>query len=288
MHFEIPACGLLVFTDLDGTLLDQDSYAFEAAVPALERLARLAVPVIPVTSKTLAEIEVLVPSLGLNGPCIAESGGLVAIPRGYFTPPLRLQPLGPFLVEYLSPPYAEILAVLEDLRRTASFEFTGFSDLSDAEVARLTDLDAESARRARRRLCSEPLLWRDSAEARQHFSRRLRERGLSLAEGGRFLHVLGQTDKSRAIDRLKGYYRGAGLSEFETIALGDSPNDVPMLQGADTAVVVRRKDEGRLAMESRADLVRTAASGPAGWNEFFQAYLDDRATRCERRRANHG
>ena len=43
---------LLVFTDLDGTLLDHHSYSHAAALPGLERLRGLEVPVIPVTSKT--------------------------------------------------------------------------------------------------------------------------------------------------------------------------------------------------------------------------------------------
>lgn len=34
----------LVFTDLDGTLLDHDTYSWEAARPALDRLKRQQVP----------------------------------------------------------------------------------------------------------------------------------------------------------------------------------------------------------------------------------------------------
>jgi len=37
---------IVIFTDLDGTLLDHDSYSWEEAVPALERCKGLRVPVI--------------------------------------------------------------------------------------------------------------------------------------------------------------------------------------------------------------------------------------------------
>ena len=41
---------VMVFTDLDGTLLDHDTYAFDAARPALAALTARAIPVVPVTS----------------------------------------------------------------------------------------------------------------------------------------------------------------------------------------------------------------------------------------------
>ena len=50
---------LVVFSDLDGTLLDHDTYAWDAAKPALTRLALLGCPVILTSSKTAAEITVL-------------------------------------------------------------------------------------------------------------------------------------------------------------------------------------------------------------------------------------
>ena len=44
--FARPTLPLLVFTDLDGTLLDHDDYGFEPALPALHRLAAAQVPLV--------------------------------------------------------------------------------------------------------------------------------------------------------------------------------------------------------------------------------------------------
>ena len=49
----------LVFTDMDGTLLDHHTYSFEAAKPTLMTLAHKGIPVIPTTSKTFAELQPL-------------------------------------------------------------------------------------------------------------------------------------------------------------------------------------------------------------------------------------
>jgi mannosyl-3-phosphoglycerate phosphatase len=75
--FRAPELPLLIFTDLDGTLLDHHSYSFSAALPALQRLRRFNIPLIPVTSKTLAELAPLMRELDNPHPCIAENGGLM-------------------------------------------------------------------------------------------------------------------------------------------------------------------------------------------------------------------
>ena len=49
----------VIFTDLDGTLLDHDTYEWKEAEPALDLCKKLGVPVVFVSSKTRAEIEVL-------------------------------------------------------------------------------------------------------------------------------------------------------------------------------------------------------------------------------------
>lgn len=286
--FKKPARALVVYTDLDGTLLDHDSYSFEAAVPALKRLEQLGVPVIPVTSKTLAELQALNLELGLKGPCIAENGGLIAIPADYFDPAPPLESVGPYKVEYLASDYNSILDMLAELRLAFGFKFTGFADLSDADVAELTGLSVQAAQLARRRLCSEPLLWNDSDEAFKRFLRELEKRHYTLLKGGRFWHVLGQTDKALAIRRLDGYFSAAGFSDFTRIALGDSPNDARMLQVADIAVVVRHKDGSWLQIETPGEKVQTRASGPEGWNEFIQRYLDGLTPERGTQRTLHG
>ncbi len=64
----------VVFTDLDGTLLDHNDYSFSAAEPALERLQQLAVPWVLNTSKTRAELMSLKQRLNNPWPLIVEVG----------------------------------------------------------------------------------------------------------------------------------------------------------------------------------------------------------------------
>ncbi len=73
---------IIVFTDLDGSLMDHETYAFDEALPALEALAQDDIPVIVVSSKTRAEILPLVSQLKLTGPIIAENGAVIVFRDG--------------------------------------------------------------------------------------------------------------------------------------------------------------------------------------------------------------
>lgn len=275
--FNIPAVPLLVFTDLDGTLLDHDGYDYAPAHPALARLAALRVPLIPTTSKTLAEVSVLQAELGNHHPCIVENGGALCLPPGYFGDQADGPVLDGYLVEPLVPGYGELLATLHEIRRAGGYRFTGFRDMSDDEVARDSGLSLTAAARARRRLCSEPLRWEDDEAALADFARRLDDAGLTLTQGGRYLHVMGRTSKGRALRRLCERYRDAGFNTFTTVALGDSPNDKEMLEAADIAVIVRREDGGCLDAEGRYQTITTNAAGPTGWNSAITQLLHNLA-----------
>ena len=68
---------VVVFTDLDGTLMDHDSYDVAPAQAALQTLAARSIPVVPVTSKTRTELVPLMARLGLSAPAIAENGAII-------------------------------------------------------------------------------------------------------------------------------------------------------------------------------------------------------------------
>ena len=68
---------VLIFSDLDGTLLDHHTYSFAPALSMLQKLRSANIPVIPNTSKTFAELTELTQQIGLDGPFIVENGAAV-------------------------------------------------------------------------------------------------------------------------------------------------------------------------------------------------------------------
>lgn len=267
---------LLVFTDLDGTLLDHDDYSFAAARPALDRLAALQVPVIPVTSKTRAEVEQLRTRLGNAHPFIAENGAAVYIPEAYFPqPPDGTTHRDGYWVAERCPPREHWLACLALLKAQFPGEFDHFAGMGPEGIAAATGLSLEQARLANRREYSEPVQWTGSPERKALFERALRAEGANPLQGGRFLAVAGDCDKGRALAWLREAYRNAwGCTTIADLAAGDSGNDVAMLEAAQTALVIRSPVHDFPDLNRTAGVIYSNSPGPAGWAEGVGRWLD--------------
>ena len=74
---------VIIFTDLDGSLLNHEDYSFAEATPSLDRIKRSGIPLIMTTSKTRREIEPLQREMGIGEPFIVENGGGIFFPHGY-------------------------------------------------------------------------------------------------------------------------------------------------------------------------------------------------------------
>ncbi|WP_192954702.1 HAD-IIB family hydrolase [Gallaecimonas mangrovi] len=246
----------VVVTDLDGTLLDHHSYSWQAAKPALERLAAMQVPVVLNSSKTRAEIRELREQLALSWPFIAENGAILDWGDGHF--------------EGFAEPRQQLLTVLGQLRQQG-FAFEGFADWDLATIVEKTGLDAHSAKLASEREFTEPLLWLGDDPGKWAFQQALAGHQLQAQQGGRFLSVMGQYSKGAAIAALRERYPGATI-----IALGDSPNDAPMLDVADIAVVIKSARSEQL-MPKAPSTIRTTSPGPEGWNQAIQDILNHRS-----------
>ncbi len=255
----------LVFTDLDSTLLDHDDYGYEPVRPLVRELEQGGIPLIFNSSKTQVESLHLREELDNRHPFIFENGGGLAIPEAYFDHIMpELAPEAGYLLQLFGADYGSIRRILLDLREEKGYPFRGLGDMDEAEIGRHTRLSGAAAERAWLRRSSEPLIWQGDPERLHAFSHDLREHGLKLVRGGRFLHVMGRTDKGRAMKWLLAQYRQRFQKPLHVIALGDSDNDRPMLELAETAIVIPHRDGSHLEME-HPDLITADTPAPRGW-----------------------
>ena len=264
----------IVVTDLDGTLLDLHTRSWAPAEPALRELQERGVPVVLCSAKTRAEILPLREALGIEDPFIVENGGAVYVPKGYF--PFAFphdREFEGFSVLELGLPYAEIRRRIERVRRELGVAFRGFGDLTAEEVAEITGLSLEEARRAKAREYDETLLLGDlSAGERERVLQALERAGLRWTHGGVFHHALGAgTDKGRAVRKLLELYRREHGEVF-SVGLGDGRNDEPLLRAVDLPLLVQKPD-GTWEDLDLPGLVRVEGVGPEGWRRAVEAWL---------------
>lgn len=261
----------LVVTDLDGTLLDHHDYTWNPAQPALDFLRQLRIPVVINTSKTAREVLSLQKQIGIEAAFIVENGSAIFIPDLEKLEPLpELDLCERHWIKVLGQAKTAITKKLAALREANGWNFEGFSDWNTAQIVAATGLSEEAANEAAQRQYSEPLLWRDSQENFQAFASELNNLGLKILKGGRFIHVLGNTDKGAAALWLKQFYSRHHHIDYKLIALGDGPNDIDMLNASDIAVLVKSPAHDFPEVARQDAVIRTQACGPSGWNEAFQ------------------
>lgn len=261
----------IFFTDLDGTLLDHDTYEWDAAVPALNLCRKNGFPVVLVSSKTRAEMEPLHRELHLVHPFVCENGGGILFPvPGAMKPPteaLSVPGADDLLQMTLGVPYSKLIVALQEIRNELGLNLKGFSDMKNSEIGLLTGLDPEASRLAAMREYDEPfIILEEQPRDMARVISAANNRDLKVTEGGRFYHLQGENDKGRCLELLMLWYRTVHEGAV-SVALGDSPNDFEMLKRADHPILIRSMRDFYTLKEEMPSLLVTQAKGPAGWNQ---------------------
>lgn len=266
---------VLIFTDLDGTLLDHYNYNFQPAVSLLHILDEAHIPVIPVTSKTRSELLALRKELNNRNPFVVENGAAIFIPKGFFdTQPQGTDECEEFWVRSFAPRRSYWVELLDKLSKRFPDQFTYFSKLGTEGVQEFTGLSAKDAELANHREFSEPVLWLGDDDTKAQFKDALLEEGIWIVEGGRFLHLSNGCDKGKALSWLKAFYQARDTeTPIHTIALGDSHNDVSMLEACDQPIVIRSPTKHPPQLRTDQPIIHSHLSGPEGWADTVSRYL---------------
>ena len=231
---------LIIFTDLDGTLLNQQDYNYEPALPVLNRLKENHIPVIPVTSKTRQEVEYLRTEIGLTDPFITENGSAIFIAGEDKEFTIQdCQKQNKYYVKKLGITYSEARQKLLNLATEIGEKLRGFGDLTEGEIEQLTGLSSEEVKRAKAREFTEPFITPRNIQV-ETLEKAAQKLGLQIVIGDRFCHLIGAgSGKGKAVEWLKQHYQLAqSEDEVVTIGLGNSPNDLAMLEVVDFPIVV--------------------------------------------------
>ena len=260
---------LIIFTDLDGTLLNSETYDYAVTVPIIQQLKSLKIPVIPVTSKTRAEVSTLRKDVGLTDPFVTENGSgiFVEINHNPFDQPPGEQEDGYFVVE-LGCPYVQARAGLRVIANELHHSLLGFGDMTIARLQKYTGLSAKDAQEAKARVFSEPFIT-PKAVASEQIITAVESVGFKVVVGDRFSHLIGpDAGKGNAVKHLVSLYQSVLQPEetIVTMGLGNSPNDLDMLEHVDHPIVLPGVNGPHPQLDNRGWAIAPSPA-PQGWIE---------------------
>lgn len=277
---------IIIFTDLDGTLLDAYTYSFEPAIPSLNLLKKNNIPLIICSSKTRKEIEYYRNKLDNNHPFISENGGGIYIPINYFSlenkaynsfiasltekGPIDFSKNSNYYVIKIGAKYADLRKVINDLQKDG-FMIKGFGDMNVENIAKLANMNIEEAEMAKQRDFDEPFIFDGSNKELKRLIKIIKAKGFNFTRG-RFYHIMGNSDKGKAVSILIELYKKF-FDEITTIAIGDNINDIPMFKNVEYPVLVKKPDGSYDNNINIPGIIRADGIGPEGWNKFINDLL---------------
>ena len=214
-----------IVTDLDGTLMDEN-YDISPAKKTLEMLADINVPVIPCTSKTASEVRYFRNENGLTDPFIVENGAAI---YGCYEKNKSEWEL------ILGKSYRELRVILMNISKQVNWSLTPLNDLDKNQIFELTGLSDQGIIRALDRHWSVPFL-NPPEDIFEEIKSICNSYNVHVFKGNRMSHLLSsESHKGQAVNKLKIFLKN---KDVKIIALGDSQNDLPLLEYADISIVI--------------------------------------------------
>jgi mannosyl-3-phosphoglycerate phosphatase len=260
----------LLFSDLDGTILDFHTYSFEKSLPGISLCREHGIPLILVSSKTFDEMADIHRRLGLDAPFVFENGGGIAWKNS------SCGNGSPYELQLSGITCGALRERLPLLREAAGHALTPIIDMEWEKVAELTGLDETGARNAMKRRTSIPFIVDEGNgllhEKMPDVNSMLQGHGLQVIQGRRFFHFTSiDVDKGAAVKKIIARYgETSGPGEMQTFAVGDSFNDVSMFGEVSRSFYVG--DSGIPGVKS-GNVYRTVSRGPSGFTEAVRLII---------------
>lgn len=252
----------IIFTDLDGTLLDEN-YSFKYAKKIIDILKVKTIPIIFCSGKTRVEQEVYIKKIGIRNPFIVEDGSAIFIPKNYFGYTVGKNKNGYEVIE-LGENFEKIRKEINRIQRM--YKIVGYSDMNIEDVAKITNLSLNEAILAVKREYSETVV-----EADEIALEKLRKK-FNVVVGGRFIHVFGKNaDKGKSVKILTELYKKK-FGNIKTIGIGNSYNDEPMLKAVDIPVLVRNPNGKHVDIKIK-NIQKMDGIATVGWVEMVKKFI---------------
>ena len=255
---------LIIFTDLDGSLLHRDNFKFDEIKEYIKSLIDEGIIIIPNTSKTEKEIEEFIKELGSDLPFISENGssinGLNLINSNL---PNKI---------VLSRDKQELIKIFnskvsEELKAKCKF----ILNMNTIQQINIFGLQEKKLKTALNRKYTIPFLFEGSKKEKNKLLDILKSSSLTMQEGGRVLNLGDNTNKVKSMNQVLKIYKKI-QSNIKVIAVGDNFNDLDMLRNCDIPCLVFN-DQFKQDQINIDNLIVSNKPSPEGWADVIKTAL---------------
>ena len=255
---------IVIFTDLDGSLLHRDTFKFDSIKDYIKSLINMGIIIIPNSSKTEKEIEKFNEELGVSLPYISENGssihGLNLITSNF---PDKL---------ILSREKEELLKIFEN-KVPVKLKEKCFQILkmSRKEQEKILGQEDEKLKFALNRKYTLPFLFKGNKSEKKKLLKILNSNSLTLQEGGRVFNLCDNINKVKSMNRVIKILKKTE-DKIKTIAVGDNYNDLDMLKSCDIPCLVFN-DQFIQDQINIDNLIFSNKPSPEGWADVIKTAL---------------
>ena len=259
----------LIFSDIDGSFMNHRSYSYSTLKKYI-LLLKNHCQVIFNSSKTFAEINELNKSLKILSPFIVENGACIFFPRNYnnIVFDKNFFKYNDYLGYKLTNKNSQLL-ISETNHLKKKYKFSFLSEITDLRLKKISNLNIQQLKRSRMRMFSNPILWEDKETKKDQFSKEINSLGYEVSYGGRFLHLCDSYNKGKAVNEFLAILKLNKNLSYKTISIGDSDNDLSMLEQTDYSCIIKSSKK-KLLLNKKKNNYYSKNFAPEGWRESLE------------------
>jgi len=257
---------IVIFTDLDGTLLHNETFKFENIRQYIKNLLSKNISIIPNSSKTKTEIINFCHELEEELPFIVENGAAIYnmnlvnsdFPEKIILSRDKEEILNLFFKKIPKEFISKCKFVLK-LKKDEQLEIFG---LSEKQLSYASD-----------REFSVPFIFKGNKVEKNNLFRLTSDMGLTMQEGGRVINLSDNVSKSFAMKKVRRIFEKTEKQELKIIGVGDNFNDLDMLRNSDIACLVFN-EKFKLDTLNINNCLVSKKPAPDGWEEVVKMALE--------------
>ena len=261
----MPNKKILIFTDLDGSLLNKETFKFDVIKDFFKELVSNGIIIIPNSSKTEAELLDFNEQNNLDLSFITENGSSIhGLNKIHQNLPSKI---------IISRTIDEIRNIYEE---NISLDFknkiTNILELEIEVQQKILGLPLDKIMLAIKRDHSLPIKFNGTEIEKNEFIKIMKNSGLTIQTGGRIMNVCDNVNKSKAMSEAVRLMRKELDDKIITIGVGDNENDIEMIKQTDYPCLVKNEnfDSSLINIDN---LIKSDEPSPKGWSDVIKTAL---------------